>query len=99
MDQQQATANQITVFYSYAPADERLQKQLETHLGLLRQQGIIAEWHDRQIVPGTDWAHELDVHRPSLMKPPRAVHPSHPFHLPRHRKVTAHKPHRLHLLK
>src|SRR5947209_11952633 len=62
MDQQQASANQITVFYSYAHADERLRKQLETHLGLLRQQGIIAEWHDRQIVPGTDWAQEIDTH-------------------------------------
>src|SRR5947208_8510995 len=62
MDQQQAIANQITVFYSYAHADERLRKQLETHLGLLRQQGIIAEWHDRQIVAGTDWAQEIDTH-------------------------------------
>jgi hypothetical protein len=62
MDQQQAPTNQITVFYSYAHADERLRKQLETHLGLLRQQGIIATWHDRQIVAGTDWAQELDTH-------------------------------------
>src|SRR5437016_12955908 len=62
MDQQQAPANQVTVFYSYAHADERLRQQLETHLSLLRQQGIIAQWYDRQIVPGTDWAHEMDVH-------------------------------------
>jgi hypothetical protein len=32
MDQQQAAASQITVFYSYAHTDERLRKQLETHL-------------------------------------------------------------------
>src|SRR5437764_11873292 len=62
MDQQQAPANQITVFYSYAHTDERLRQQLETHLGLLRQQGIIATWHDRQIVAGADWAHEMDTH-------------------------------------
>ena len=62
MDQQQGIVNQITVFYSYAHADERLRKQLETHLGLLRQQGIIATWHDRQIVPGTDWAQAIDGH-------------------------------------
>src|SRR2546430_10958685 len=62
MDQHQAAANQITVFYSYAHADKRLRKQLETHLGLLRQQGLIATWHDRQIVPGTDWAQEIDTH-------------------------------------
>ena len=46
----------------YAHADERLRKQLETHLSLLRQQGIIATWHDRQIVPGTDWTGEIDMH-------------------------------------
>ena len=62
MDQQQAAPKQITVFYSYAHADERLRKQLETHLSLLRQQGIIATWHDRQIVPGTDRAREMDMH-------------------------------------
>jgi hypothetical protein len=52
MDQQQAAASQITVFYSYVHADERLRQQLATPLGLLRQQGMIATWHDRQIVPG-----------------------------------------------
>jgi hypothetical protein len=62
MDQQQAPTNQITVFYSYAHADERLRKQLETHLSLMRQQGIIAEWHNRQIVAGTDWAQQIDTH-------------------------------------
>ena len=62
MDQQQAPANQVTVFYSYAHAHERLRQQLETHLGRLRQKGIIATWHDRQIVPGTDWVQKLDEH-------------------------------------
>jgi hypothetical protein len=42
MDQQQAAASQITVFYSSAHADERLRQQLATHLSLLRQQGMIA---------------------------------------------------------
>ena len=52
----------IPLSLTYAHADERRRQQLETHLGLLRQQGIIATWHDRQIVAGTDWAQEMDTH-------------------------------------
>src|SRR5437868_1226039 len=62
MNEQSAAPSPITVFYSYAHADERLRQQLEIHLGLLRQQRIIAEWHDRQIGAGTDWAQEIDTH-------------------------------------
>lgn len=53
-------ATPITIFYSYARTDERLRKQLEKHLSLLRQQGIVTEWHDRQVVPGSNWAQEID---------------------------------------
>jgi hypothetical protein len=56
------TAAPITVFYSYAHEDEPLREQLETHLSLMRKQGIIAEWHDRKIVPGSDWSQEIDAH-------------------------------------
>ena len=49
----------IRVFYSYAHGDERLRKKLETHLGLLQQQGLIASWHDRNISAGTEWAQEI----------------------------------------
>lgn len=58
--QQEAAISPVTVFYSYAHEDERLRKQLEKHLSLLRRQGMIAEWHDRKIVPGTDWTHAID---------------------------------------
>jgi hypothetical protein len=61
-DEQYTTATPITVFYSYTRTDEGLRKQLEKHLSLLRQQGIITEWHDRQIVPGSNWAHEINQH-------------------------------------
>ncbi len=52
----------LMVFYSYAHEDERLRRKLEKHLSLLRQQGMITEWNDRQILPGTDWAHVIDTH-------------------------------------
>jgi TIR domain len=52
----------LTVFFSYAHKDERLCRKLEKHLSLLRQQGLITEWHDRRIMPGTDWAHVIDTH-------------------------------------
>lgn len=50
----------IRVFYSYAREDERLRKKLETHLGLLQQQGLITGWHDRNISAGTEWAQEIN---------------------------------------
>jgi len=52
----------IEVFYSYAHEDELLRQQLEAHLSLLRRQGLITDWHDRQIAPGTDWAGLIDAH-------------------------------------
>ena len=51
-----------SIFYSYAHEDENLRGQLEAHLSALRRQGEIAEWHDRQIVAGSDWAREIDAH-------------------------------------
>src|SRR5438874_2288017 len=57
----QQTGAPLTIFYSYAHEDESLQKQLERHLSLLRRQGLISGWHDRQIVAGTEWAQEIDA--------------------------------------
>jgi tetratricopeptide (TPR) repeat protein len=52
----------VEVFYSYAHKDEKLREALEEHLSTLRRQGYISEWHDRQLVAGTDWAQEIDAH-------------------------------------
>jgi TIR domain len=52
----------VTVFYVYAREDELLREQLERHLRLLNRQGLISEWHDRQILPGAVWAQEIDAH-------------------------------------
>jgi tetratricopeptide (TPR) repeat protein len=57
-----APTKQIEVFYSYAHTDERLRKNLEAHLSNLKRQGIITEWHDRNISAGTDWADEVNTH-------------------------------------
>src|SRR6266566_2154712 len=52
----------VKVFYSYAHKDEKLRNALVEHLSTLRRQGYISEWHDRQIVAGTDWQQEIDAH-------------------------------------
>jgi tetratricopeptide (TPR) repeat protein len=52
----------IEVFYSYAHKDETFRNKLETHLSLLRRQGLITEWHDRHILPGADWSQAIDDH-------------------------------------
>jgi len=62
MDKQQDDVPPVTVFYSYDHKDTVLVDELEKHLSLLQRQGIISAWYDRQIVPGTNWAHAIDSH-------------------------------------
>ena len=52
----------VPVFLSYAHEDEALCNQLKAHLSLLHHQGSVSTWHDRLILPGMDWAHEIDTH-------------------------------------
>ncbi len=52
----------IEIFCSYAHEDETWLQKLETHLSLLKRQGLISFWHDRLITPGTDWAKAIDTH-------------------------------------
>src|SRR6266700_2090432 len=52
----------LSVFISYAHEDEPLRQRLEAHLSLLRRQGLIANWHDRQILAGEEWSQEIDEH-------------------------------------
>ena len=42
------------VFFSYSHVDEGLRDQLETHLALLKRQGVIEAWHDRRLLAGTE---------------------------------------------
>jgi hypothetical protein len=44
-----------TVFISYSHKDEHWKDRLVTHLGALRDQGILNIWQDRLIEAGADW--------------------------------------------
>jgi hypothetical protein len=44
----------VKVFLSYAHRDEELKEQLGVHLGILKREGVIDLWQDRQIGAGRD---------------------------------------------
>jgi hypothetical protein len=50
----------LRVFISYSHKDERLRRELETHLTLLQRQKVIAMWTDRRIMPGEEWKDRID---------------------------------------
>jgi Effector-associated domain 1/TIR domain len=52
-----STSAPVKVFYSYARADEALREELETHLALLKRQGLIEPW--KQIEAGQESDGEL----------------------------------------
>jgi tetratricopeptide (TPR) repeat protein len=52
----------LSIFISYAHKDEPLLNELEEHLALLQNQGVITTWHDRDISAGTEWEREIDTH-------------------------------------
>lgn len=56
------TSQPAEIFFSYSHKDEELRKELETHLAMLRNEGVIRGWHDRQILPGQEWDGEIDEH-------------------------------------
>ncbi len=57
-----AVSTPVEIFCSYAHEDEAWRQKLETHLSLLKRQGLISLWHDRLITAGTDWTHAIDTH-------------------------------------
>jgi hypothetical protein len=50
----------IRLFYSYSHEDEALRDALATHLSLLKRQGLIEGWHDREIGAGREWEGQID---------------------------------------
>jgi hypothetical protein len=52
----------IELFYSYAQADETLRDELEKQLSLLKRQGYIATWYDRDINAGVERQQAVDTH-------------------------------------
>src|SRR5579872_5396029 len=53
---------ELKVFFSYAREDEPLLKKLKQHLASMKKQGLIQDWHDRDISPGVEWEPELLRH-------------------------------------
>lgn len=51
----------IEVFFSYSHKDESLRDELETHLAMLKNQGLIEAYHDRRITSGSDLNAEIDT--------------------------------------
>ncbi len=52
----------INVFISYAHKDRALRDELATHLSNLRTLGVINDWYDGDIVPGTEWESQILQH-------------------------------------
>ena len=50
----------LKVFISYAHEDEGLCQELIKHLALLQREGLLANWSDRKITGGTEWAGQID---------------------------------------
>ena len=49
----------MKVFLSYSHKDEGYKEALETHLALLKRQGLVTTWNDRRITPGQDWSNQI----------------------------------------
>jgi internalin A len=55
-EQQQA----VRLFYCYARKDKSLRDEMETHLKLLKRQGLIESWHDQDVEAGEEWKRKID---------------------------------------
>lgn len=51
----------IDLFFSYCHKDEDLRNELETHLTMLKRQGIITTWHDRRITAGSEIDNDISI--------------------------------------
>jgi hypothetical protein len=49
-----------SVFISYSHKDEEWKDKLVTHLGVLKEQGLLDIWEDRRIEGGDDWLPEIE---------------------------------------
>jgi tetratricopeptide (TPR) repeat protein len=55
-----AAPRPVEIFYSYAHEDRSLRERLENHLKFLQRQGLISQWTDRLLSPGTNWDREIN---------------------------------------
>lgn len=52
----------LELFYCYAREDRALLNTLDRHLTGLRRSGLITTWYDGEIIPGTPWQQEIEMH-------------------------------------
>lgn len=52
----------LDVFISYAHKDRKLRDELAEHLSNLRNQQVIQDWYDGDIVEGTEWESQILQH-------------------------------------
>ena len=45
----------LKIFITYAHKDMEAKDELITHLAMLKREGLIAIWHDNEILPGDKW--------------------------------------------
>src|SRR5437588_2028930 len=50
------------IFISYAHKDRKLRDELAAHLGTLRNQQVISDWFDGDIIPGNEWGPDILHH-------------------------------------
>jgi hypothetical protein len=50
------------IFIAYSRKDEVFCQDLNNHLSSLRNIGLVKDWHDREIIPGTNWENEIDIY-------------------------------------
>ena len=43
------------VFWSYSHIDKELRDELEKHLGMMKQSGLITTWHDSMLTAGQEF--------------------------------------------
>lgn len=49
----------LELFFSYAHEDARYRERLQRHLSTLRNEGLVADWHDGMLTPGAEWDVEI----------------------------------------
>lgn len=47
--------DKVSIFISYAHADEDLKIELDKHLKVLKRSGKIEAWNDRELIAGEEW--------------------------------------------
>jgi hypothetical protein len=52
----------VEVLFSYSHQDSLFREDIERHLSLLKREGLITTWHDRKILPGSEWETDIDRH-------------------------------------